>query len=98
MGFMTGSGCLSRVMGPVFVTYIYEEYGTIWTFGLTTVMMAVCLVWLLCFQKYLNPTELKARGEDEKGQELMEGTNFVSVNLDDDIDGSGKAEKGHAVT
>ncbi|KAJ8967435.1 hypothetical protein NQ314_002883 [Rhamnusium bicolor] len=82
MGFMTGSGCLSRVMGPVFVTYIYEEYGTIWTFGLTTVMMATCLVWLLCFQKYLNPVEIKMNNEE--GQELKEGTNFVSVDLDED--------------
>ncbi|KAJ8921577.1 hypothetical protein NQ315_010482 [Exocentrus adspersus] len=83
MGFMTGSGCLSRVMGPVFVTYIYEEYGTIWTFGLTTVMMAICLIWLLCFQKYLNPVEITLRNEEE-GQELRAGTNFVSVNLEED--------------
>lgn len=98
MGFMTGSGCLSRVMGPVFVTYIYEEYGTIWTFGLTTIMMAVCLVWLLCFQKYLIPTEIKTRNDEENGQELMEGTNFVSVNLDEEVDVVGKVENGKAAT
>ncbi|KAJ8943334.1 hypothetical protein NQ318_000549 [Aromia moschata] len=99
MGFMTGSGCLSRVMGPVFVTYIYEEYGTIWTFGLTTFMMAACLVWLLCFQRYLNPVEPKMNNEE--GQELEEGTNFVSVNVDDDGDteteGRLKGENGNIV-
>ncbi|XP_066999586.2 major facilitator superfamily domain-containing protein 8 [Anabrus simplex] len=46
MGLMTGSGCLSRVMGPVFVSYIYTRLGTIWTFGITTVMMALSMVWL----------------------------------------------------
>ncbi|XP_046397086.1 major facilitator superfamily domain-containing protein 8 [Ischnura elegans] len=46
MGFITGSGCLSRVMGPVFVAYIYTSFGTYWTFGITTVMMAVSMLWL----------------------------------------------------
>ncbi|CAG9822815.1 unnamed protein product [Phaedon cochleariae] len=82
MGLMTGSGCLSRVMGPVFVTYIYEEYGTIWTFTLTTVMMAGCLIWLLSFQEILNPIDVKPTVEDE-GQELKEITRFVSVDLNE---------------
>lgn len=59
MGIMTASGCLSRVMGPVFVTYIYEEYGTIWTFGSTSVMMCVCLLWLLIFSEAIQQVEGK---------------------------------------
>lgn len=85
MGLMTGSGCLSRVMGPVFVTYIYEEHGTIWTFGLTTVMMAVCLLWLLTFQKILRTDETKEQNEEE-AQELRERTNFVSVILGESME------------
>jgi ceroid-lipofuscinosis MFS transporter 7 len=46
MGMMTGSGCLSRVLGPVFGSYIYVRLGTYWTFGITTVMMAANMVWL----------------------------------------------------
>ncbi|XP_063234023.1 major facilitator superfamily domain-containing protein 8 [Bacillus rossius redtenbacheri] len=46
MGLMTGAGCLSRVLGPVFVSYIYTELGTIWTFSLTVAMMGACMVWL----------------------------------------------------
>lgn len=57
MGLMTGSGCLSRVMGPVFVSYVYTELGTIWTFGMTTVMMAVSMIWLLIVQDRLIPIE-----------------------------------------
>lgn len=49
MGLMTGSGCLSRVLGPVFVTYVYTHLGTIWTFGITTVMMLIPMIWLQLF-------------------------------------------------
>lgn len=46
MGLMTGSGCLSRVLGPVFVSYVYTRYGTVWTFVLTTATMLAALLWL----------------------------------------------------
>ncbi|PSN42316.1 Major facilitator superfamily domain-containing protein 8 [Blattella germanica] len=58
MGLMTGAGCLSRVMGPVFVSFVYTHYGTIWTFGITTVMMAVSMVWLQLVSKRLVAPEL----------------------------------------
>nr|CAI5855689.1 unnamed protein product [Callosobruchus analis] len=77
MGLITGSGCLSRVMGPIFVTYIYEEYGTYWTFGTTTSIMALCTIWLLVFQKQLQPVEPKAPDEEDK--ELRDVTQYVSV-------------------
>uniref|UniRef100_A0A6P7GDR8 LOW QUALITY PROTEIN: major facilitator superfamily domain-containing protein 8 n=1 Tax=Diabrotica virgifera virgifera TaxID=50390 RepID=A0A6P7GDR8_DIAVI len=80
MGFMVGAGCLSRVMGPIFVTYIYEEYGTVWTFGFTTVMMIVCQIWLLWIQKSLNP-DLK-KDEATTDQELQETSKFASVDLE----------------
>lgn len=55
MGLMTGSGCLSRVMGPVFVSYIYTRLGTNWTFGMTTIMMAVALLCLWLYRDRLYP-------------------------------------------
>lgn len=70
MGFMTGSGCLSRVLGPVFVTYVYQEYGTVWTFGMTSVMMAISLVWLWYFEASLEPQEPKAALTDQELQPL----------------------------
>ncbi|XP_060524429.1 major facilitator superfamily domain-containing protein 8 isoform X2 [Cylas formicarius] len=79
MGLMTGSGCLSRVMGPVFITYVYEEYGTIWTFGFTTVMMAVSLVWLLCFRKRLEPVDLESLAIPDRQMQ-----DFTSVEIDED--------------
>ncbi|KAJ1527977.1 hypothetical protein ONE63_007907 [Megalurothrips usitatus] len=50
MGLMTGSGCLSRFMGPVFVAYVYTRLGTIWTFSITTAIMVLSMAWLLFFQ------------------------------------------------
>lgn len=50
MGMITGSGCLSRIMGPVCVGYVYTRHGTYATFGFTTVMMIVALLWLLVFR------------------------------------------------
>lgn len=69
MGLLTGAGCLSRVLGPVCVTHIYEELGTIWTFGITTVMMVVTLLWLFWFEDEITPTEIVAMCEEE-GEEL----------------------------
>ncbi|KAL1138471.1 hypothetical protein AAG570_008534 [Ranatra chinensis] len=53
MGLMTGSGCLSRVMGPVFVSFIYTRLGPIWTFSITAAMMAATLIWLRLLMKRL---------------------------------------------
>lgn len=47
MGLMTGSGCFSRVLGPVCVGSLYTRLGTNWTFGFTSVMMLVSMIFLL---------------------------------------------------
>lgn len=71
MGLMTGSGCLSRVLGPVFVSYIYTELGTIWTFGMTTVMMALSMVWLFIVLDRLVPVD-EQFAQHTNGTELQE--------------------------
>ncbi|XP_043865374.1 major facilitator superfamily domain-containing protein 8 [Drosophila mojavensis] len=55
MGIMTAAGCLSRVMGPVFVGSIYTRLGTYWTFGFTSIMMLVSMIWLLFSNRVLIP-------------------------------------------
>ncbi|XP_065349377.1 major facilitator superfamily domain-containing protein 8-like isoform X2 [Cloeon dipterum] len=57
-GLLTGSGCLSRVLGPIFLSYVYVNLGVVWTFSLTTVMMAVCCVWMGLVYKRLTPPQL----------------------------------------
>lgn len=55
MGLLTGSGCLSRVLGPLFVGSIYTRLGTVWTFGITSFMMIVSMFWLQCSNRLLIP-------------------------------------------
>lgn len=50
MGIITGAGCFSRIMGPVCVGYVYTRHGTYWTFGFTTVMMVVAMLWMWVFR------------------------------------------------
>ena len=75
MGLMTGSGCLSRFMGPVFVSYVYTILGTVWTFGITTAIMAACMVWLMIFQRRLvvqDEAGAKVADEDTGGSSARE--------------------------
>ncbi|XP_017043162.1 major facilitator superfamily domain-containing protein 8 [Drosophila ficusphila] len=55
MGWMTGSGCMSRVLGPLFVGSIYSRLGTYWTFGITGFMMFVSMFWLHFSNRLLIP-------------------------------------------
>uniref|UniRef100_A0A1B6CLX1 Major facilitator superfamily (MFS) profile domain-containing protein n=2 Tax=Clastoptera arizonana TaxID=38151 RepID=A0A1B6CLX1_9HEMI len=72
MGLMTGSGCLSRVLGPVFVSLIYTHYGTIWTFGMTTLMMVGAMVWLRLFLKRIKASIYKATKNETKTEDYKE--------------------------
>lgn len=68
MGLMTGSGCLSRVMGPVFVGYVYSRLGPIWTFSITTGVMIVSMAWIQIVSNRLIPPDIC----DKPATELQE--------------------------
>ncbi|KAG7199231.1 hypothetical protein KM043_018100 [Ampulex compressa] len=55
MGLMTGGGCASRVMGPVFVGLIYTRFGTYHTFGITGLTLVVSMLWLQIVNTRLIP-------------------------------------------
>lgn len=59
MGLLTGAGCASRVLGPVFVSFIYTRLGTYYTFGITGVMLIISMLWLQLVNKRLIAPELK---------------------------------------
>lgn len=63
MGLMTGSGCASRVLGPIFVGLIYTRLGTYYTFGITGVMLIISILWLQLVNKRLIVPELKKSNE-----------------------------------
>lgn len=55
MGTMTSVSSLSRVIGPIFVTFIYTKYGTIVTSATATVLMIFSLLLLGSVYKRLIP-------------------------------------------
>lgn len=50
MGMITGAGCLSRILGPVCVGFVYTRHGTYPTFGFTTFMMIAAMLWMWLFR------------------------------------------------
>ena len=52
-GYMTGSGCLSRLFGPISVSVLYSQYGIWWLSVITAVMMVVPTIWLVFIRKRL---------------------------------------------
>ena len=59
MGILTAAGSLARICGPIFVSEIYKEFGTYWTFGITAVSLALATVGTLLTYKQLVPLETK---------------------------------------
>ncbi|XP_012339097.1 major facilitator superfamily domain-containing protein 8 isoform X2 [Apis florea] len=64
MGFMTGAGCASRVLGPVFVSVIYTRFGTYHTFGITGLTLIICMSWLQIVNKRLVPPKATILSKD----------------------------------
>lgn len=69
MGLLTGAGCASRVLGPVFVGFIYTRLGTYYTFGITGIMLIISMLWLQLVNKRLIAPELKKSNEVSNRQE-----------------------------
>ena len=59
MGFLTAAGSLARICGPVFVSEIYKEFGTYWTYGLTAISLALAIVGTLLTYTRLIPLEMR---------------------------------------
>lgn len=49
--FCLSLGCFSRFLGPVFVSYVYTAYGTVFVFSITGAMMTMSMVWLTSVKK-----------------------------------------------
>ncbi len=58
MGLLSAFGSLSRVLGPIFVSYIYTHYGTYLTVLSMVVSLLISLVITIVFYKRLLPLEL----------------------------------------
>lgn len=58
MGLLTGAGCLSRALGPVFVSTVYARRGPDATFGSTAGLTFAALIALRCVYSRLRPAPL----------------------------------------
>ena len=55
MGLLSASGSLARVSGPLFVGWIYREYGTYWTMVLPMFGLIIGLGLMIYAYKRLIP-------------------------------------------
>ena len=61
MGLLSASGSLARASGPMFVGFVYREYGTYWAMGLPLLGLVIGLVLMLFAYKRLIPYMLRMR-------------------------------------
>lgn len=82
MGLMTGAGCASRVLGPVFVSVIYTRLGTYYTFGTTGLMLLASMFWLQLVNKRLIPPTISNKSNLEEEQKEDITMSLVQVKAD----------------
>ena len=61
MGLLTTSGSLARVVGPIFVSFIYEKYGTWLLFGLVALSLGLSFIVTTLAYRQLVPYDLSTR-------------------------------------
>ncbi|XP_014217361.1 major facilitator superfamily domain-containing protein 8-like, partial [Copidosoma floridanum] len=70
-GLLTGGGCASRVLGPVFVGLIYTRYGIYHTFGVTGLTLVVSMVWLsLVYDRLVSPDKRPEESPKKQPEEV----------------------------
>jgi len=57
MGLLTAVGSLARIVSPIFVSEIYKEFGTYWTFGLCAGSIGLASLVTLATYRRLVPLE-----------------------------------------
>ena len=65
---MSAAGSLSRCVGPFLVGWIYNDYGTYWTFACSIITSLLALALILLSYKRLVP--FQDRDTEEDGEEL----------------------------
>lgn len=57
MGWLTGIGSLARVVGPIYVTAVYEQGGIRWTSLSICILLTLTMAVFAVFWKRLIPYE-----------------------------------------
>ena len=64
MGILTAAGSFARILGPIFVSEIYKEFGTYWTYGITALSLALAGIGTLLTYKRLVPLETRLKTDE----------------------------------
>lgn len=80
MGLMTGAGCLSRIVGPIFVGYLYTRFGPIWVFTVTGGTMLITMAWIAYVNKRLIPPDITKKQNGTELQEMVKLANGDKTN------------------
>ena len=60
MGLLSAFGSFSRILGPLFVSYIYTNFGTYWTMGSMAATLIVSFIVTLFAYNRLVPMNMDA--------------------------------------
>ena len=93
MGLLTTSGSLARVVGPVFVSYIYQELGTWVLFGIVASSLGISFIVTTLAYRQLVPHDQIVQGSIFEQLKFWKGwTGFRKPPADDDIIQKPKAD------
>ncbi|XP_042237119.1 major facilitator superfamily domain-containing protein 8-like isoform X2 [Homarus americanus] len=59
-GLLSNCGSLARIIGPVVISYVYEEFGTRWCFGILTGVLTTALLELFLLFNHLTPMKVQS--------------------------------------
>ncbi|XP_071529822.1 major facilitator superfamily domain-containing protein 8-like [Panulirus ornatus] len=63
MGILTAVGSLSRILGPIFVSYVYTNLGTIWCFSILTGGMVLAFLDQVIMYRHFVPMKVPTLDE-----------------------------------
>jgi len=74
MGILTSAGSLARIAGPIFVSEIYKEFGTYWTYGLCCMSLVLTMVASMITYKRMVPMETRIKNDNDANYEEEENS------------------------
>ena len=76
MGIITAAGSFARILGPIFVSEIYKELGTYWTYGLTALSLALATLGTVLTYRRLIPLEMRMKRNGREKETEVANTNL----------------------
>ena len=69
LGILTATGSAARAAGPFLVGWVYNDYGTYWTFGISFIWLGISVILLIVSYKRLVPYQ-KIRDDEITSDEV----------------------------